>query len=319
LVAAANPATVVAKATAMSKVRRRAMTPPSIDSSECRWRRPPSPSDVCRIRFAAVAGPRCSAYREVVAALAESDVRVLLDFLHQDGEEEGRDPFPQPLRSSLLGLLACDVVNYFRVRDGISPEWVWEVGEPVAPFTSEIAEAIELYWHQFPVQPLPAFANRAVATTDVLPRREWHQREGWAYVERPLGIRNGLRLYLAAGGTIIGGFDFLDMGRGGIGKRERTLLELLAPHLARLVERPRTPNVRLGLTPREYEVLLLVSEGRTNTEVARILWLSPSTVRTHLEHAFEKLGVHTRAGAVARLLTADTDRGNQDDSRTRIR
>jgi DNA-binding CsgD family transcriptional regulator len=40
----------------------------------------------------------------------------------------------------------------------------------------------------------------------------------------------------------------------------------------------------------------------TNAEVARILWISPGTVRKHLEHAYEKLGVRTRAGAVGALF-----------------
>ena len=38
-----------------------------------------------------------------------------------------------------------------------------------------------------------------------------------------------------------------------------------------------------------------------NAEIAEILWLSPSTVRKHLENAYGKLGVHTRTAAVARL------------------
>ena len=80
-----------------------------------------------------------------MAALAEADVRALLGFLYEAGEVASEEPFPEPLRESLLRMVPCDVVNYFRVRDGTSPEWLWEVGEPVAPCTREIAEAIELY------------------------------------------------------------------------------------------------------------------------------------------------------------------------------
>jgi DNA-binding CsgD family transcriptional regulator len=56
-----------------------------------------------------------------------------------------------------------------------------------------------------------------------------------------------------------------------------------------------------GLTPREREVLRLVAEGLTNAEIARKLWVAPSTVRKHLEQAYSKLGVHSRTAAVARL------------------
>lgn len=54
-----------------------------------------------------------------------------------------------------------------------------------------------------------------------------------------------------------------------------------------------------SLTPREREVLELVAEGRTNAEIAELLWVSPSTVRKHLENVYAKLGVHTRTAAAA--------------------
>jgi DNA-binding CsgD family transcriptional regulator len=58
----------------------------------------------------------------------------------------------------------------------------------------------------------------------------------------------------------------------------------------------------LGLTPREREVLALVARGNTNAEIARLLWLAPSTVGKHLENIYAKLGVKTRTAAVARFL-----------------
>ena len=55
------------------------------------------------------------------------------------------------------------------------------------------------------------------------------------------------------------------------------------------------------LTPREREVVVLAAEGLTNAEIARQLWISPGTVRRHLENVFAKLEVHTRTAAIARL------------------
>lgn len=60
-----------------------------------------------------------------------------------------------------------------------------------------------------------------------------------------------------------------------------------------------------ALTRREQQVILLVAEGLTNAEVARALWISPGTVRRHLENVFAKLGVHTRTAAVARSRDAE--------------
>lgn len=59
---------------------------------------------------------------------------------------------------------------------------------------------------------------------------------------------------------------------------------------------------RPNLTAREREILIWVSRGKTNSEVAAILLISASTVRKHLENIYAKLGVSNRAGAVGVLL-----------------
>jgi DNA-binding CsgD family transcriptional regulator/methylmalonyl-CoA mutase cobalamin-binding subunit len=56
------------------------------------------------------------------------------------------------------------------------------------------------------------------------------------------------------------------------------------------------------LTSREREVLLGVADGLTNAEIALHLGLSPSTVKTHLDHVFSKTRTEHRAAAVARAL-----------------
>jgi DNA-binding NarL/FixJ family response regulator len=53
------------------------------------------------------------------------------------------------------------------------------------------------------------------------------------------------------------------------------------------------------LSPREFEILTLLSEGFLQAEIAKRLVLSPKTVGTHIQHILSKLGVHSRAQAVA--------------------
>jgi DNA-binding CsgD family transcriptional regulator len=92
------------------------------------------------------------------------------------------------------------------------------------------------------------------------------------------------------------------------GERERLILRLLQPHLAALY-RAATLRRRLGvaddaarvLTQREREVMTHVTNGLANAEIAHVLMIEASTVRKHLEHVFEKLGVGSRTAAVAKL------------------
>lgn len=56
------------------------------------------------------------------------------------------------------------------------------------------------------------------------------------------------------------------------------------------------------LTPREYEVLRWVSEGKTSSEVALILGISPKTVNLHAENAIVKLNATNRTNAVVRAI-----------------
>lgn len=56
---------------------------------------------------------------------------------------------------------------------------------------------------------------------------------------------------------------------------------------------------RVLLSPREEEVLRLVAEGLTNKEIARQLMVSENTVKTHVTSLFNRLGVDSRARAVA--------------------
>ncbi|MCQ9334958.1 response regulator transcription factor [Corynebacterium phoceense] len=72
----------------------------------------------------------------------------------------------------------------------------------------------------------------------------------------------------------------------------------LSPVVAdRLMTRVRTP--RTSLTPRELEVLQLVAAGASNRQIGQDLMLSEATVKSHLVHIYDKLGVRSRTSAVA--------------------
>ena len=77
---------------------------------------------------------------------------------------------------------------------------------------------------------------------------------------------------------------------------------VLAPVVAaKLLGRSRAP-AHLELTVRELEVLGLVAKGRTNSEIGQALYIGEATVKTHLLHAFAKLGVDDRTAAVTTAI-----------------
>lgn len=81
---------------------------------------------------------------------------------------------------------------------------------------------------------------------------------------------------------------------------------VLSPAVAsRVLTRVRHPGPARPLSTREREVLVLVAKGTSNREIARELFISEATVKTHLAHIFGKLEVTDRAAAVA----AAYDRG----------
>ncbi len=68
---------------------------------------------------------------------------------------------------------------------------------------------------------------------------------------------------------------------------------------------PRDPGnpqaqASLGISDRELEVLREIAAGHANKEIARRLYLSPNTVKTHAARLFEKLGARNRTDAVTR-------------------
>jgi len=62
------------------------------------------------------------------------------------------------------------------------------------------------------------------------------------------------------------------------------------------------PLEKLGLSPRESEILLWVAQGKSNFEIGVILQISSTTVKKHLVHIYEKLGVESRNAATVRAF-----------------
>jgi DNA-binding NarL/FixJ family response regulator len=104
---------------------------------------------------------------------------------------------------------------------------------------------------------------------------------------------------IAAGAT---GYLLKDAPRDALVRAVRAAYRgesVLAPSVAsRLMSQLRGPASE-ALSARELEVLTLIAQGETNRSAAARLFISEATVKTHLLHIYEKLGVNDRAAAVA--------------------
>jgi DNA-binding CsgD family transcriptional regulator len=249
----------------------------------------------------------------------QSDFLALLDFVHEaTALVGGDDVFPPPFLERLARLVPCDIVSYCeldRTRRRI-------LRCTDFPRVENPPDWEQVFWRIVDEHPLCLYQARtgdfsAVKLSDFITRPQLHGLEIYVDWFGPWGIEHELEVGIPS--PLVHTKTFLfDRGVGrDFSERERLVLNLLQPHLARLYElaelkrRLEGDNAELGdglpLTVREREILEYVRAGKTNAEIARILWIASSTVRKHLENVYEKLGVGTRMAAVARAFPAVAD------------
>ncbi len=154
--------------------------------------------------------------------------------------------------------------------------------------------------------------GRALAISDFISDREFRRRGLYAEVCKPLGVRAVMKVFLPAGAATGASFVF-DSTRSRFTETDRLTLQRLIPHLGQLrrnalarrtypalIDSTAAARTRLlRLTPRERVVLARAAAGETNTVIAQALFVSPGTVRKHLEHIYDKLEARTRTAAAA--------------------
>lgn len=236
-------------------------------------------------------------------------LRGLLDLDHFDDSQHG---LPWQLMANLRELFHCDYVELDRTNTA-AQQFVFEQQQSDSQECIEacgadaddpvIAEYWKLYWLTSACNYPDRTGDIAHVTklSDFLSEREW--RTSPMYLEFGLpGQSRQIAVYLPdePGHTLR---LMLWRGRGrDFSERDRLLLTLLRPHLIaayRNAERRRRAPAML--TPRQLELLRYVAQGYTNRQVARRMGLSEGTVRTHLNHVYERLGVTSRTAAVTRM------------------
>jgi DNA-binding CsgD family transcriptional regulator len=251
---------------------------------------------------------------------SDQDLRALAAIVSQDRPDlpGGEGLLPPSLLADLMGQIRCEAISLEHFDTGRQVHRFLQGADPKPYYDHDLEHPEgweELFWaHFWDCQPVSYPARTGdlrsvVKTSDFYSARQWHSTGMYIDNIGPQGIEHHLRLalpVLPAAAAAPRRFVRLVFHRGpgpDFSERDRALLVLLRPHLYQAyldVERRRHPVPQL--TPRQNDLLRLVAAGHTNTQIARRLGISEGTVRTHLEHIYDKLGVSSRTAAVTRAF-----------------
>ena len=252
------------------------------------------------------------AYRRGLVRLTQADLDAVLGFLADADRIPVLEPYPLEMFDRLRTLIPHDRAGYDRA-DLEAGRWLDDEGSGDDP-----------YWVVGPC-PITDYRTRtgdlsALRMSDIISRSRYHALPLYREYYQPVGLDHILELGLSSVPTRYRTLTFF-RGRDvpDFSERDRTVLELLRPHLrarearVALLEaaagrtdlnaRP-TQEVEAKLTVREREILAMVAAGKTNAQIAADLWVTPGTVKKHLEHVYAKLGVSGRAAAATVLQSA---------------
>ncbi len=224
--------------------------------------------------------------------LSTADLEAVLDAASSLREVVPADSAVRDVLEALSHLVECDQLFWTWI-DVTSAVKIAEVGYPQLP----LPVPVDQWTVHRDEHPICSGRNDPVtAISDVLTPREFHQT--WLYHEcfRPAGLEHEIGVNLShTHGQVsdlilsrTAGCDFDD--------RDHLVLQLLQPHLDRAFRGLVRPAP--SLTDRERQVLLLVREGLTNTQVARALGVRDSTVIKHLANVYARTGSHSRTQAL---------------------
>ncbi|MGF6240599.1 DNA-binding CsgD family transcriptional regulator [Paraburkholderia sp. GAS38] len=233
------------------------------------------------------------------------------------------DALPEDLMRREIGVRMLDLL-----RADYLGSYVWDATKKA--FVNRVAlnmsddnlsEYEQYYQYHDTVTPLLQNCRQAVRVTDVLPQAELVRTELFNDFLRRDGLHWGMDVFAWSGETNIGDLRiWRGKQRDNFSDHDLALAELIRPAFTSGLARARrtagmteagTPHTRLiservlkSLTAREREVVSLIMEGLLDKQIAERLGISYTTVRTHVDRSFQKLGVGNRS-ALIRMAQQD--------------
>lgn len=156
-----------------------------------------------------------------------------------------------------------------------------------------------------PLHPRHAGARQVARLGDVFDRAPTPEAAAYRAFSAEFGISDMAELFFRRQDRVVAGICAVWGGGRTISADAMHLAgkihDYLEFNLASDAELAAEDTARFGLTARELDVVGLLCCGRTNREIGECLDISLATVKTHLTHIFEKLGVETRSAVVAKM------------------
>ena len=237
-------------------------------------------------------------YERILAIVAESS--------HGTADE----PLSSGVLEMIRALVGCDMAAYC---DG--EPWdragrrVWATPASTS-WTNEEKAVVERHRFDLPLNPSQATLGRAIRVSDAMSQTQYRNLEIYQFGGRRHGIEYAMDYWMRDEGGRVRGLRFDDSVRD-FSDRARDTVEVLGRHLRTVLarhDRGIGPPATALLTARETQIMGLLAVGQTNREIGQALSISPHTVRKHLENAYQRVGVHSRAEAVAWAYRVRTSR-----------
>jgi DNA-binding CsgD family transcriptional regulator len=244
--------------------------------------------------------------------LGHADLKGVLEFLADVDELDDSESYSTALLDRVSQLVPSTTASY-QVADLRARCFVSNISDDPSE------DDDNLYWALGPC-PIADYRVRtgdltSIRMSDVIGRVRWHELPLYREYFRPFAIENAMDLGLETGRDWYRSLVLLrEHDDPDFSERDCAVLESLRPHLRAREARVALQQALLSaptstagkpvdseprLTPREREIVALVAEGRTNAAIAAVLWVTPGTVKKHLENVYDKLGVGSRAAAAA--------------------
>jgi DNA-binding CsgD family transcriptional regulator len=200
----------------------------------------------------------------------------------------------------LATVVGCDVVTYNEIESaGGRTRYADYPAGALDPATQPVFAA-HVHEHPLVNHYRATGSGEPVMISDFLSQQRFRRLGLYAEFFRPIPVEHQVAVSLPGPDREVIGLA-LSRASGDFYEDDRALLRARRRQQARQVLTAVTCGEPDDLTDRETEILRRVADGATNVAIAHALEVSPRTVAKHLEHVYRKLGVSSRAAAVARM------------------